>query len=267
MRGTALLLSLVMVAGAVTPSLRARADGEASAAEPEAPPEPKKTPNQKKAEAHYKRARELYQLGRYREAIAQLEAALKLDPSGAELLYNLGLIHEKLGDADEAIDAYKRYLKALGPDADQEEVAKIKGIIKRLEGAKAELKAREAKKTEHRFTPLSAGLLVGAGVAALATGVFGVAALRHDKDARDYVVRDGKGLDERQALVDRAGSEATMANVFGGITVLAAAAGITLYFVSEFPKVDDPNEVPRAKAALKVVPLPQGGSLGLEVAF
>lgn len=266
MRGRALALSLVMLAGALTPSVPARADVEAAG--PEAgPPEPKKTPNQQKAEAHYKRARELYQLGRYREAIAQLEAALKLDPSGAELLYNLGLIHEKLGDADEAIDAYKRYLKVLGPDADAEEVAKIKGAIKRLEGAKTELRAREAKKTEHRFTPLSAGLLVGAGVAALATGVFGIAALRHDGDARDYVVRDQKGLDERQAIVDRAGSEATMANVFGGITVLAAAAGVTLYFLSDYPRVDDPNEIPRAKAALKMTPLPRGGSFGLEIVF
>ncbi len=265
MRGPALAFSLLMFATAITPSIRVRADGEEPASAE--PPEPKKTPNQKKAEAHYKRARELYQLGRYREAIAQLDAALKLDPSGAELLYNLGLIHEKLGDADEAIDAYKRYLKVLGPDADPEEVAKINGTIKRLEGAKTELRAREAKKMEHRFTPVSAGLLVGAGVAALATGVFGIAALKHDAEARGYVVRDGNGLDQRQAIVDRAGSEATMANVFGAITVLAAAGGVTLYFLSEFPKKDDPTEVPRAKAALKVTPLPRGGSLGLEFAF
>jgi tetratricopeptide (TPR) repeat protein len=263
MRGPALGLSLVMIAGAISPSVRARADVPPLAAAPEAKP----TPNQMKAAAHYKRARELYQLGRYREAIAQLEAALKLDPSGAELLYNLGLIHEKLGDADEAIDAYKRYLQVLGADADPEEVAKIKGIIKRLEGAKAELRAREAKKTEHRFTPLSAGLLVGAGVALFATAWVGVSALKHDNQARDYVVRDPKGLDERKAIVDRASSEATMANVFGGIAVLAAAASLTLYFVSEVPKVDDAGEVPRAKAALRVTPLPRGGSLGVEVVF
>lgn len=265
MRAAALSLALLMVATAVTPAVRARADAaEAPAGDP---PEPKKTPNQQKAEAHYKRARELYQLGRYREAIAQLDAALKLDPSGAELLYNLGLIHEKLGDADEAIDAYRRYLKALGPEADPEELAKINGIIKRLEGAKTELRAREARRTEHRFTPLSAGLLVGAGVAALATGVFGIAAMKHDSQARDYVVRDPGGLDDRQAIVDRSVSEANMANLFGALTVLAAAGGVTLYFFSEFPKKDDPTDVPRAKAALKVMPLPRGGSFGVEVAF
>jgi tetratricopeptide (TPR) repeat protein len=265
MRAPALALSLVLIATAVAPAVRAHADDALPGAAD--PPEPKRTPNQQAAEAHYKRARELYQLGRYREAIAQLEAAIKLDPNGAELLYNLGLVREKLGDVDEAIDAYHRYLKALGPDADPEEVAKIKGAIKRLEGAKSELKAREAKKLEHRFTPLSAGLLVGAGVAALATGVFGVAALRHDAQARGYVVRDPSGLDERTALVDRSTSEANMANVFGALTVLAAAGGVTLYFLSEFPKKDDPNDVPRSRAALKVMPGLRGGAVGLEVAF
>lgn len=261
MRRRALALSFVLIASSITPAI-------AFAESTEDAPEPKKTPNQAKAEQHYKRARELYQLGRYREAIAHLDAALKLDPGGAELLYNLGLIHEKLGDVDEAVDAYKRYLKALGKDAEPEEVAKINGIIKRLEGAKTELRAREAKRMEHRFTPLSAGLLVGAGVGALATAVFGIAALRHDQEARDFIVRDSAGLDERQQLIDRSQSEATMANVFGAVTVVSAGAGLTLYFLSEFPKADNPNEVPpQPTTALRLMPSRGGGLMQLEVAF
>lgn len=252
MRGAALALSCVLITSAIAPRF-ARADSE--------PVEPKKTPNQVKAEQHYKRARELYQLGRYREAIAQLEAALKLDPGGAELLYNLGLVREKLGDADEAIDAYKKYLKALGPEADPEEVTKIRSAIKRLEGAKTELKAREAKKMEHRFTPLSASLLVGAGVSALVTTVFGVAALRHDREARDYVIVDGRGFEERQQIVRAAKSEATVANVFGVLTFLSAGVGLTLYFTSEFPRQDDPTDTPRT--SLRVGP----GSFLLETKF
>ncbi len=252
MRGAALALSCVLFASAIAPR-PAHADSE--------PVEPKKTPNQVKAEQHYKRARELYQLGRYREAIAQLEAALKLDPGAAELLYNLGLVREKLGDAEEAIDAYRKYLKALGPEADPEEVAKIRSAIKRLEGAKTELKAREAKRMEHRFTPLSASLLVGAGVSALVTGVFGVAALRHDREAREYVIVDGRGFEERQQIVRAAKSEATVANVFGVLTFLSAGVGLTLYFTSEFPRQDDPRETPRT--SLRVGP----GSFLLETKF
>lgn len=262
---------MVLAAGASAPR-RVHADPpeepSAAAAEEAPPPEPKKTPTQLKAEAHYKRARELYQLGRYREAIAQLEAALKLDPKGAELLYNLGLVHEKLGDADEAIDAYRRYLSALGPDADPEEVAKIKSIVKRLEGAKTELKAREAKRMEHRFTPVSGGLLVGSGVALIGTALLGWAALRHDQQARDVVVTEGRGLDERQSLIDRAKSEATLANVFGALTVLTAGTALTLYFTSEYPRKDDPNELlPAPKAAIKIAPMARGGGVQFEVVF
>lgn len=255
MRSAALALSLVLLVSAAAPGV-ALADSES---------EPKKTPNQLKAEQHYKRARELYSLGRYREAIAQLEAALKLDPGGAELLYNLGLVHEKLGEADEAIDAYRRYLKALGPEADEEEVAKIRSAIKRLDGAKTDLRAREAKRMEHRFTPLSAGLLVGAGVSALVTGVFGVAALRDDRTAREYVIVDGRGFEERQQIIKTSKSEANVANAFGILTVLAAGAGLTLYLTSEFPRRDDPSEsapAPRA-AKLRVGP----GSFLMEVSF
>ena len=254
MQRAALALSCVLFASAIAPRHAVADTGD----------EPKKTPNQAKAEHHYKRARELYQLGRYREAIAQLEAALKLDPGGAELLYNLGLIHEKLGDVDEAIDAYRRYLKVLGPQGDEEEVAKIKAAMKRLEGSKTELRAREAKRMEHRFTPVSASLLVGAGVSLLVTGVFGVAALRHDREARDLVIVEGRGFEERQQIIKTSKSEANVANVFGAVTAVSAIVGITLYFTSEFPRQDDPNEAaPPPRAALRVGP----GSVWMELAF
>ncbi|MBL8720530.1 MAG: tetratricopeptide repeat protein [Myxococcales bacterium] len=242
------------------------------------PPTPvKKTPNQEKAEQHYKRARELYQLGRYREAITHLQLAIKLDPSGAELYYNLGLVHEKLGEVDEAVDAYHKYLKVLGPDAEPEEISRIKGIVKRLEGAKAEIKAREAKKVEHRLTPLSGGLLVGAGVFLVGTGVFGGLALAHDREARDYLVDGPGGLKARQKLVDRSKGEALIANVLAALGVASLGAGLTLYFTSEFQKADDPNDVQKPKAArspslvtdlrVSVLPLPSGGAMSVQVNF
>lgn len=267
----------VVVAAMLLPSVRGVRLAHAD--EPPPPPAPvKKTPNQEKAEQHYKRARELYQLGRYREAITHLQLAIKLDPSGAELYYNLGLVHEKLGEVDEAVDAYQKYLKVLGPDAEPEEVSRIKGIIKRLEGAKAEIKAREAKKLEHRLTPLSGGLLVGAGVFLVGTAVFGGLALAHDKEARDFLVDGPGGLQARQKLVDRSKGEAMIANVLAGLGVASLGAGLTLYFTSEFQKADDPNDVQRPKAAgvrahLSFVPLPSttgavgGGSMHFSMSF
>ena len=237
--------------------------------------EPKKTAAQAAAEVHYKRAKELYQLGRYREAIAQLEAALKLDPHGAELLYNLGLVHEKLGDADEAIDAYQRYLKVLGPDADPEEEKKIRGVIKRLQGAKDELKAREAKRMEHRFTPISVGL-ISVGAAMLVTGfVFGGLALKDDKSAQGFLAGSGGTIGDRDALIAKSKREAVFADVFVIGGAAAAAAGVTLYFLSEYPKsLDEPGDgklpAPKGGASLKIAPLVSAGggaTMRFEVVF
>jgi tetratricopeptide (TPR) repeat protein len=259
MRAAFALLSVVLVE-ATAPTLRAAA------------PEAGKSAPEQRAEAHYKRARELYQLGRYREAIAQLEAALRSDPGGAELLYNLGLVHEKLGDADEAIAAYRKYLVALGPDGDPEEVQKIKGAIRRLEGAKSELRAREAKRTEHRFTPLSGSLVIVSGLAAVGAGVFGVMALGQDSRARNFVIGSAPPSEAddsyaaRARLVADARNNATLSTTFGVVALASAALGITLYFTSEYPRRDDPNEIVR-QAALRVTPLPSGGSFSFEVGF
>jgi tetratricopeptide (TPR) repeat protein len=262
-RAWALSVTLLAAVASVAPRVHAEGGGDAADADAEQPEAPKKTKKQLEAEAHYKRAKELYQLGRYREAIAQLEAALVLDPKGAELLYNLGLVHEKLGDADEAIDAYHRYLAVLGNDVDPEEKKKIESVIKRLEGAKAELKAREAKRTEHRFTPLSTSLAVGAGVSLVATVIFGAMALSHDKSARDFTVGSSGTIEDRNALIDRSKREAVLADVFGVVGLAAGGAALALYFTSEFPRGDNPSDAkppPPVTARVSMRPLPMGGA-------
>ena len=87
--------------------------------------------------------------------------------------------------------------------------------------------------------------------------------------AEEAVVNDAAGYNERQTLIDRSKSEATFANIFGAVTLLSAGAGITLYLMSDFPKTDDPNELPpQPKAALRFSPLPRGGGMmNFEVAF
>ena len=59
-----------------------------------------------------------------------------------ELYYNVDFVNEKRWEVGKAVDAYHKYRKVLGPDAGPEEISRIKGIVKRLEGAKAEIKAR-----------------------------------------------------------------------------------------------------------------------------
>jgi tetratricopeptide (TPR) repeat protein len=95
---------------------------------------PSQTDEQRKAQEHFQRAKELYQAGKYSEAISELEIARGLDPKAKDLVMNLGIVHEKLGRYDDAIANLKTFLEMEG--VTPTERTKVEGMIKRLEGAK-----------------------------------------------------------------------------------------------------------------------------------
>ena len=68
------------------------------------------------AKAHFRKGAEYYRQARYREAIAEFEAAYKLRPHGV-IFFNLAQCQERLGDIPAALQAYHEYLRAV-PDAD-----------------------------------------------------------------------------------------------------------------------------------------------------
>jgi len=82
------------------------------------------------ARAAYRRGADLYRAGRYREAIAEFEAAERLKPSPA-LQFNIGQSWEKLGDVEAALAAFARYLR-LDPQASNREA--VERNVKVLEG-------------------------------------------------------------------------------------------------------------------------------------
>src|SRR5271165_212779 len=61
------------------------------------------------ARKHFEKARADYGRGAYREAIGELEAAHSLDPNAKDLVFNLGVVHEKLADIDDALKWFKLY--------------------------------------------------------------------------------------------------------------------------------------------------------------
>src|ERR1700722_13757047 len=93
------------------------------------------------ARRHFDKARADYEQGAYREAIAELEAAHALDPSAKDLVFNLGVVHEKLSDIDDALQWFQLYttMSLTPPERDRADA-----YIKRLEGAKRELAQRAA---------------------------------------------------------------------------------------------------------------------------
>lgn len=206
----------------------------------ETPAGPATEEGQRAAQTHFQRAKDLYQAGSYREAIAELEIARKLDPGAKDLVMNLGIVHERLGLFDEAIAHFTAYLDMEGVSA--AERARVEAMITRIEGAKRELPAEPSAAEPLVYPPppsaerprrgrvdaltitagslAAAGLLVGtgAGIHALTTRPSGF-----------VTGRDGTYADLEQKTAD-AHTMALVADVGFGVGAAFALATAWLYF-------------------------------------
>lgn len=215
------------------------------------------TEDQAKAQQHFQRAKELYAQGSYREAIQELESARGLDPKAKDLVFNLGIVHEKLGKFDEAITYFRQYQEMEGVTA--QEKTKAESIIKRIEGAKREIAANpqgggaggtngdgdatpaapgdgQPVKTpgEDEHPPrgrIDAATIAAGSVAVVALGVgtfFGIRAVA--TRPTDFVTgRDGTYAQFQQKN-DDAHTSAVIADVGIGVGIVAALATAWLYF-------------------------------------
>jgi tetratricopeptide (TPR) repeat protein len=199
-----------------------------------------KTKEQLEAQVHFQKAKDLYQTGAYREAIAELEAARILDPKAKDLVFNLGIVHEKLGKFDEAITFFRQYMEMEGVTASER--AKAENIIKRIEGAKREVPVKPVATgtVEVPATPppdTSRGridvLTVNAGViAVVGLGVgatFGILAVAN-KPSKDFVTGKDGSYEELKTKTDDAHTQAIISDIGFGVGIIAAAATAYLYF-------------------------------------
>ena len=247
---------------------------------PTTPGTPTSPEAQQKAEEHYKKARELYQSGSYREAASELEAARALDPNAKDLVFNLGVVSEKLGRIDDALRYFRLYVQMEG--VTPQEKQKAEAAVRRLEGAKREITpppTTPEPKPEHGR--VDAATIVAASLAVIGIGVgagFGIKALV-DKPKSNYVTGSGAGADGTNAdLVDakdRAHTEAIVSDVGFGVGVAAAAVAAYLYFArtKPTPRTGNPG-VPAtvgagqgAHAEVSVAPTPGGGALIVQGIF
>lgn len=95
------------------------------------------------AKAHYQAGVKAYSAQDYRTAIKEFSAAQSLMPADLNN-YNLALCHDKLGEAEPAIQFYKAYLAKV-PNADKR--VEIEASIARLEAA---LQSAAAKRAEEQ---------------------------------------------------------------------------------------------------------------------
>ena len=178
------------------------------------------------AAEHFERALDWYRAGKYRRAVEELRAALARDPGGKDLVFNLALVQEKLGDLTGAITSLERFQTM---EKDPKELERAAQTIERLKGAQAELLAavpREAASAPvytancppARVRGKFDGWVIGTGGLALASLLigagFGVRALTLDADSEESRARDA----------------AIVADVALATGLLAGAGSVTLYW-------------------------------------
>ncbi len=217
------------------------------------------------AQEHFQAALEAYREGKYERAVEELEEALRLDPSGKDLVYNLGLVHEKLGNLDKALFYFRRYLEM---ETDPAERERAEVIVQRLAGAQERaLRANsggEDDSPEEEGAP-GAGArsshdrppgkldewvygTAGLSLAALTLGVvFGIRALvKHPGGSPK--TGPGESASDLQADAASAHDMALIADVSFGVAVVSGVAASLLYFGRS------PDQRPTRHAILDPVP-------------
>jgi len=113
---TRLFLLFVVCLTVALPSRSAHADDPATRA----------------ARRHFERGEKLFALGKFDDALEEYQTAFDAKPLPG-FLYNIGQCYRNLGDYDQAIFSFKKYLK-LEPDAPNKEA--VETLIEELEEKK-----------------------------------------------------------------------------------------------------------------------------------
>jgi tetratricopeptide (TPR) repeat protein len=220
------------------------------------------------AMGHMVKARQLFKVGNYPDAISELETARALDPYDKELIFNLGIVHEKALHLDQALHFYRLFLEM---DLTAEERERAETIVKRLEGARAHLlpTATATATTTATAVPTDTapvpppghgrldGWTVSTGVLALGgfgVGVgFGVLALITMPPAGTTTTTTFTYA-QLQAQADTAHTYAIIADVGFATGIVFTAVTLGLFFG-------------RTKSAPHVMMVPQAGGLGVVGVF
>jgi hypothetical protein len=245
---TSALLAL-LAASSISPEL-ACAQDSAPTASASASSGPSPSPaDVAEARHHFERAREDYGKGAYREAIGELEAAHGLDPTAKDLVFNLGVVHEKLGDIDEALDWFHLYTTMTLTPTERD---RADSYIRRLEGAKKELANKPPPATgatatarssaaatppPRKASPSGPGRIDAATItavsvagAALIFGVVMAAKAADDKPINGFVTGQDGSYTDLNERTDSAHREAVIADVGFGVSLAAGITATILYF-------------------------------------
>ena len=240
----ALPLALSLAVGSFAP------EGPPAAAPTEAPADapaegPREDPQLERAMESYDLGKKAYNAARYEDALGHFQEAATRYAS-PDFQYNIGLCYERLGKPEEAIRAFRTYLRAK-PNADDR--ANVEDRIFQLEQEIAKAKrepepvTEPAPEPEPGPTPPSGRGLVIAGAALAGVGAavalggglgFGLAA-RSRSSSVDDVVSGGNPerltFDEAQELEDEGRRLETFQIVTAAAGAAVAISGVALLAV------------------------------------
>ena len=91
-------------------------------------------PSMRAAKRHFDRGEKLFALGKFDEALDEYQKAFDAKPI-PDFLFNIGQCYRNLGDYDQAIFSFKKFLK-LEPDAPNKEA--VDKLIEELEAKQSE---------------------------------------------------------------------------------------------------------------------------------
>jgi len=191
---------------------------------------------------HFQAAQDHYAAGRYREALADLQAALAVDPNSPTLNFNAGRVSELLGQVPQALNFYRRAERLL-PDAENEERERLQGAIRRLEGAQTEVQPlvpeqapptlREYQNEHGVVDEVFYAAVVTSGVCLVAAILVGVQALGAKDAASNTVLERDGDWERRLDLEEETQSLSLASDILFGATAAAGLAAVLLYALRE----------------------------------
>ncbi|MGH1346614.1 MAG: tetratricopeptide repeat protein [Nannocystales bacterium] len=240
-----LSLSLVgsLVGAPPAPGGEAPADAPAGTAPPEAP---KEDPKLEQAMVSYDLGKKAYNAARYEDALEHFQEAATRYAS-PDFQYNIGLCYERLGKREEAVRAFRTYLRAKPEAKDRANVEdRIFTLKKEIEEAENQPPPEVAPEPEPEPDPpeelpngkgliLAGAVLTGVGgVVALGGGLgFGLAARNRSLSVEDVASGNPDDLTfaEAQTLDDEGRRFETLQIVMAATGAAVAVTGVALLAV------------------------------------
>jgi tetratricopeptide (TPR) repeat protein len=239
--------------------------GSASAQPAEAePPAEESSQEERDARArdHFTAGRNYYDAGDFEDALREFLTAYELS-GRAELLYNISLSHERLGNFGQAADYQRRFIADGGAAVeDREEAEQRLRSLEERHQRQLDQQQQTTPPPEGGFPLGAAVLFAGAGAAGITTITLGVLALRERDDIDNDACAGTMTCD-----VDRMDRLALAADIFLGVTIAAAGAGLLVWLLGRDSGADDAPPTPETRLRLSPWAAPSAGGASLSGSF